>query len=116
MFFYYLTFIILGLDSFSEKKTQKILPNTPPRGVLKKLRDVQQESEGTIFLVYISLSRSFSVYLGLFGLSWSILVHLGASRSISVYLDLSWSILVFLGLSQSIMIYFELSRNISDYL
>ena len=33
--FYYLTFIILGLDSFSESFLIDFYPDPPPRGVLK---------------------------------------------------------------------------------
>ena len=87
--------------------------------VHEKLRDVQQEREGTslnyfkVFfnyieqfsrsiLLYLTLSCYISVYHGLF---WTIFVFLGASQCISVYLDLPWSISVYLGISQTIWDY-----------
>ena len=80
------------------------------RCLLKKLRDVLQEREGTslncfkVFLNYIEqFPRSISVYLSLF---WTI----------SDYLSLSWTISVYLGPSQAILHYLGLSRTISDHL
>ena len=74
-------------------------------------------------LVYLGLSCSISVYLSLFwtilvyfGASWSNLVYLGLSWSISDYLRLSETILDYLGLSWTLLDYLRLSRNTSDYL
>ena len=77
---------------------------------MEKLRDVQQEREGTslnyfnVFFNYIKqLPRSIFLYLGL---SRSILDYLGLSRCSSVHL----------GLSRSISVYLSLSMTISDCL
>ena len=89
----------------------------------KKLRDIQQECEGTslnYFKVYFNyieqLSRSLLLYLGFLCLSWSIFDYLGLYQCISVYLCQSMSILVHLSLSWSILVYLGLSRSISVYL
>ena len=92
----------------------------------KKLRDIQQEREGTslnYFKVYFNyieqLSRSLLLYLGFLCLSWSIstiLVYISASQSISGNLGLSRSILVYISLFRTISDYLGLSCTISDYL
>ena len=68
---------------------------------IKKLRDVQQEREGTslnyfkVFFNYIEqFSQSILLYLSL---SQSILEYLCLSRWILVYLDISMFISVYLG-------------------
>ena len=76
----------------------------------KKLRDVQQEREGTslnYFEVFFNNIKQFFR---------SILLYLGLSWSILDYLVLSWCILVDLGLFRSISVCLGLSRTISDYL
>ena len=69
----------------------------------------------TIFLVYLGLSWSISVYLCLFGLSWCLGAYC-VSPCILVYLNLSQSLLSFFGLSRTILDYLRLSRAISEYL
>ena len=89
----------------------------------KKLRDVQQEREGTslnyfkIFFNYIKqiFGPSHSIFLCL-GLSQSILDYLGLSQSISVYLGLSWSFSVYLRLFWTVLDYLGLFQTILDYL
>ena len=89
---------------------------------IQKLRDVQQEREGTslnyikVLFNYIEqFSRSILifVYLCLF---WTFLVYLGASQCISVYLCLTRSILVYISLSWTILDYIRLYWTTLNYL
>ena len=70
----------------------------------EKLRDVQQEREGTrlsYFRVFLTILNDFPGLLYL-GLSRSIYDYLGASRCILVYLGLPQTFLDYLGLSRTI--------------
>ena len=84
----------------------------------EKLRDVQQEREGTIpYQVFISSHiKQVLTILGYLGLSQTILDYLGLSRTISDYLKLSQTIVAYLILSGTTWYYLVISGTISDYL
>ena len=107
--------------------TEVLITETRERTQVQKLRDVQQEREGTslnyfkIILNYIEqFSQSISLYLALslFILFYSgpSRFYLGASLSVSVYLGQSRCISNNLRQSQTILDYLRQSRSILDYL
>ena len=96
-------------------KTSSTLRSTPnlklkEENVSKKLRDVQQEREGTslnYFKIFFNYIKQFY---------WSILLYLGLSSSIFDYFGLSWFIFVYLHLSRTISNNLRQSRTILDNL